>query len=265
MSMPAVLNVAALLALLPAALAPLRRGGGRDPIFWGLLLLAVAAPAVWAAAQLGADWQTGLAANLWVVIAVTMVLYAALAVLTPQAWRLAPLLLPYLLVLGVLASVVRGETDRPLAAAAAGWLELHIAMSVLTYGLLTVAAVAALAAFLQERALKRKRPTRLSRVLPAVTESEGLTVRLLALSEVVLGLDLVTGMATQYFETGVLMEIQHKTLLSLLAFAVIGALLLAHHLTGVRGRAAARLVLLGYLLLTLAYPGVKFVSGVLIG
>lgn len=263
--MPAVLNAAALLALVPAVLVPLRRGGGRDGVFWLVLLLAVAGPAVWAVAQFGQDWQTGLSANLWVVIAATMVLFAGVVLLSPQAWRLTPLLLPYLLVMGLLASAFRGEAGQPmLGTAPALWLDLHIVVSVLTYALLTIAAVAALAAFLQERALKRKRPDRLTRMLPAVADSEGLSVRLLALSELVLGLGLLTGMATEYFETGRLLAIEHKTLLSLLAFAVIGALLLAHRLTGVRGRAAARLLLLGYLLLTLAYPGVKFVTDVLL-
>jgi ABC-type uncharacterized transport system permease subunit len=46
---------------------------------------------------------------------------------------------------------------------------------------------------------------------------------------------------------------------------VIAALLAAHYRTGIRGRRAARYMLLGYLLLTLAYPGVKFVTDVLIG
>jgi ABC-type uncharacterized transport system permease subunit len=35
--------------------------------------------------------------------------------------------------------------------------------------------------------------------------------------------------------------------------------------TGVRGRQSARYVLLAYLLLTLGFPGVKFVTDVLIG
>jgi ABC-type uncharacterized transport system permease subunit len=46
---------------------------------------------------------------------------------------------------------------------------------------------------------------------------------------------------------------------------VIGILLLARYRNGIRGRRAARLALLAYLLLTLAYPGVKFVTDVLIG
>jgi ABC-type uncharacterized transport system permease subunit len=59
------------------------------------------------------------------------------------------------------------------------------------------------------------------------------------------------------------MRFSHKTLLTMLAFLLIAGLLVLHNRTGVRGRRAARLVLLAYLLLTLGYPGVKFVTDVL--
>jgi ABC-type uncharacterized transport system permease subunit len=51
----------------------------------------------------------------------------------------------------------------------------------------------------------------------------------------------------------------------LLAFALIVGVLVLHRLTGLRGRAAARWVLGASLAMFLAYPGVKFVSEVLIG
>jgi len=60
-----------------------------------------------------------------------------------------------------------------------------------------------------------------------------------------------------------LVAFDHKTVLSLAAFAVIGALLFAHKRVGLRGRRAARIALCAWLLLTLAYPGVKFVTSVL--
>jgi ABC-type uncharacterized transport system permease subunit len=97
-----------------------------------------------------------------------------------------------------------------------------------------------------------------------VADSERLQVRLLIASEIVLGLGLLTGMATQYLSSGGLLAFNHKTLFSVLTFVLIAALLAAHYRTGVRGRRAARLVLLAYLLLTLAYPGVKFVTDVLL-
>ncbi len=134
-----------------------------------------------------------------------------------------------------------------------------------TYGLCTLAAVAAAAAFLQERALKGKRPTALSRVLPSISDASRLQVRLLAVSEAVLALGIATGMSRDYLSSGRWLHFDHKTLLAVLAFLVIGALLFLHHRSGLRGQRAARLVLLAYLLLTLAYPGVKFVTDVLIG
>jgi ABC-type uncharacterized transport system permease subunit len=81
----------------------------------------------------------------------------------------------------------------------------------------------------------------------------------------VLALGLLSGMAAAHFLGGSLLPFDHKTLLSVAAFVVIGFLLLARYRNGIRGRRAARLALLAYLLLTLAYPGVKFVTDVLIG
>jgi ABC-type uncharacterized transport system permease subunit len=64
--------------------------------------------------------------------------------------------------------------------------------------------------------------------------------------------------------SGEFFTLSHKTLLAVLAFLVIGLLLLLHYRSGLRGRRAARVVLVAYLLLTLAYPGVKFVTDVLL-
>ncbi len=262
-----VFSVTALLAMLPASLLAYRRGAAvRDAVFWAVLAVAVAGPVVYSLAQLGGPWKTGLAMALWLSIAVSLAIFLVLAVATREAWRLMPLLLPYLVALAVLA-IVWGQVpeQRPLEAAPDVWLMLHILVSLATYGLATVAAVAGAALFLQERALKRKQPGGLAGLLPSIADGERLELRLLAGAETVLGLGIVTGMALQYLTSDVLLRVDHKTLLSLLAFAVIGLLLILRHRSGLRGRRAARLVLLAYLLLTLAYPGVKFVTDVLVG
>jgi ABC-type uncharacterized transport system permease subunit len=177
---------------------------------------------------------------------------------------LTPLLVPYLVILAVAALIWQQAPERPMPGAVpAGWLDAHIVFAVATYGLLTIGAVAGLAVFLQERALKAKRPTLLTRLLPPVTESEALEVRLLAASEAVLALGLASGMAAAHFLGGRLLPLDHKTVLSVAAFVVIGLLLIARRRSGIRGRRAARWVLVAYLLLTLAYPGVKFVTDVL--
>ena len=262
-----ILSLAALVALIPAAVLPLRReASGPDSLFWAAVAVAVAGPGAYSLVLLGGGWPTGLAPALWVSIAVSMVLFAILAAVSREAWRLRPLLVPYLILLGLIAVVWgRVPAQAALAAPPDVWLGLHIAASVATYGLCTLAAVAAAAAFLQERALKGKRPTALSRVLPSISDASLLEVRLLAISEAVLALGIATGMARDYLSSGQLLHFDHKTLLAGLAFLVIGALLVLHHRSGLRGQRAARLVLLAYLLLTLAYPGVKFVTDVLIG
>lgn len=267
MSNSILFSLSALLALVPAALLPWRGGGvERDWPYWILLAVAVVGPSGWALALLSAEWTTNLSTALWVSIAASLVLFAGVALLSATAWRLGTLLLPYLVVLGAIATIWQHAPGRPLSGAApAAWLDGHILVSVATYAVLTLAAVAALAVFIQERALKLKQPGRLTAMLPAIAESEALQVRLLIAGEVVLALGLATGVALQYFKTGRFLVLDHKTLLSVLAFVLIGALLWAHARTGLRGRRAAQLALLAYLLLTLAYPGVKFVTDVLMG
>jgi ABC-type uncharacterized transport system permease subunit len=257
--------LAALIALLPAALLPWVRPPRRDAYFIVSLLLAALGPVMWTFVNMAGRWHTGVAGALWVSLAAGMLLFLPIALFTREGWRLTPLLAPYFILIGLVASFWSQLPERPMIATApSGWIALHILVSVMTYALCTLAAVAALAAFLQERALKTRNPSALTRLLPSVADSEALTVKLLIASETVLGAGLFSGMATQYLESGLLLRLDHKTLLSLLAFLVIGGLLAAQKLTGMRGRMAARLVLVGYLLLTLAYPGVKFVTDVLI-
>ena len=58
--------------------------------------------------------------------------------------------------------------------------------------------------------------------------------------------------------------LDHKTILSIAAFVVLGILLLLQHGSGLRGRAAALFVLIVYLLITLAFPGVTFVTDIIL-
>lgn len=266
MSASLALNFCALAALLPASLLRWRRKEARDALFYAALLLATAAPLLWSGAQLMGAWRTGFATSLWVTIAATMVLFFGLVATTRQAWRLTPLLSPYLFLLGILATIWQRAPERPIAEAVpAAWLDLHILFAVATYGLITLAAVAGSAVFLQERAIKAKRPTALTRSLPAVAESEGLEIRLLYAAEIVLALGVISGLAAQHLSGLSSLALDNKTLFSLAAFVVIAILLVARRMSGLRGRRAARWALIAYLLLTLAYPGLKFVTDVLLG
>jgi len=260
-----LLNLWALVSLLPISAFALRRPSGRDALFWALLAIAAIGPVIVAADELAKGWLTSLSTALWLSIAASMVMFAGVCAATKQGWRLTPLLLPYLFLFGICAALAEHLPAPALPAATPmGWLDVHVLVSVATYGLLTIAAIAGLAVFIQERTLKRRRPGWLTSALPSVADAELLQIRLLAASCIVLGCGLLTGAATQYVTNGRLFEVNHKTVFAVLAFAVIVLLLLVHQRTGLRGRRAARYVLLAYLLLTLAYPGVKFVTDVLL-
>jgi ABC-type uncharacterized transport system permease subunit len=270
LSQPFLLSLVALASLIPAALAPNIRGGHpadtQGTLFWPLLAVAIAGPALWVFVEFGGAWRTGLTAALWLSIAVTIALFAVVSAVFRTAWKLTPLLLGYLFLLGVLATIWQHAPERPLIAGGlSAWLEAHILVAISAYALLTLSAVAGCAVFLQERALKLKHPTSFTRQLPSIAEGEDLQSRLLMISEAVLALALVTGMTIEWIERRALLRLDHKTVLSLTTFVMIGALLWLHHRGGISGRRAARYVLGAYLLLTLAYPGVKFVTDVLMG
>ncbi|HUA56282.1 MAG TPA: cytochrome c biogenesis protein CcsA [Candidatus Sulfotelmatobacter sp.] len=257
------MNLSALVALMPACLAA-RRAAARDWLFWSTLALAVAVPALTVFGLMAGAWRTGLGEALWLTVATSLALFAALAWTSRTAAQLAPLLLPYLVLLGLLATAF-GEPPEPsfTPAAPAAWVVLHVALSIAAYALLTIAAVAGLGVLMQERALKRKHPTALSRLLPPAADGDRLQWGLLIACAVVFAFGVATGMATEHFDRGVLLRLDHKTLLSLLSFVLVIGLLIAHRLSGLRGRRAARFILVAYLLLLLAYPGVKFVQDVL--
>lgn len=264
------LAIAALLTLLPAALLPYGRRGVAGPptgaLFWLLLLVAAVGPLALDLSVAGGIWRTGFSATLWTIIAATMLVYLAACLLSEVARRLSGLLLPYLVLLALLALAWSSVPDEPLAGnLITGWLQVHIGVSLLTYALITLAAVAALAIWVRERALRAHRVAGWSDILPAIADAEALQIRLLVAAEIVLGAGLLTGVATQFSSSGDLATLDHKTVLSVLTFAIIGVLLLLNRGSGLRGRRAARIVLLAYLLITLAFPGVKFVTDVVIG
>ncbi|GEO79907.1 cytochrome C assembly family protein [Pararhodospirillum oryzae] len=261
----ALLHVAALASLVPAALTPLRRPPRRDGVFWLALILATvgALSVALVPATLNGGWNTGFSNALWASIATALTLYLALCVIRTAAWRMVPILLPYLMGLGLMANVWAGaENARVMVVTAAPpfWTMLHIAVALITYGLLTNAAMASVSGLIQERALKAKRPTELTRRLPAAAEADDLGNLLLLSSEGVLALGLVTGMGLQYVESGHLVVFDHKTVLSFSVFALIAGLLFARARWGVRGRLGAHVLMLAYLLLTLAFPGIKFLT-----
>ncbi len=260
------LNIAALAALCALAVAhytaPAEGGRLRT---WVMLAVALAGTATVVWVDFAAGWRPGLAPALWLTVAATLALYGAGSFVCPSLSRIGALLAPYLLILGVIATVWTHAPAGAQTAPGGAWLGLHIVISVVTYALFTLAAVAGTAVFVQERAMKARRPSRLTGLLPSVVDGESVQRSLMLMAAVVLGLGLASGMIIEWLDSKRLIDWNHKTVFSLVAFAVICGLILVDRLSGLAGRRAARFVLLAYLFLTLAYPGVKFVSEVLLG
>lgn len=259
-----MLRLSALVALIPAALFVFRAAPKRDLVFWSVMGVALVGTLSWVYVRQSAGWSTGISTALWLTVAACLIIFAFIAAISDDAWRWTPLLLPYLLVLAILATAWGQAPEVPLTGGAPlAWIGTHIAVSVATYALITLAAVGSLAAAMQQRAIKTKARTSFSRMLPSVAGSEKLVVNLLLASVIVLAIGLATGMATQFLETGNLVLLDHKTTFAFAVFVVLLVLLFLHFRNGLRGRATTRVVLLAYLLLTLGYPGVKFVTDIL--
>ena len=139
-----LLHITALIALVPAALTPFRRSAERDGVFWLVWAVAVTGTALLVFLRQSAGWGTGLSTALWLTILVCLVIYGLVCLLNQDAWRLSPLLLPYLLVLGLLATIWSQVPEKPLVGGAPlAWVGTHIFVSLATYGLVTLAAMAA--------------------------------------------------------------------------------------------------------------------------
>jgi ABC-type uncharacterized transport system, permease component len=133
-------------------------------------------------------WLPSLSGALWASVAAAMILFRRHRRSQRHGWRLLPLLAIYGLVMAIGGALFATVPIEHLQATnSAAWLDLHIVVSVATYGLATIAAVAGIAVLLQERALKQKRNSPLLQGLPAVADGERLFTSLLAAAEVVLG------------------------------------------------------------------------------
>ena len=112
--------------------------------------------------------------------------------------------------------------------------------------------------------LKNKQSNKITTLLPSINECNYIQTKLLIFAEAILICGFVSGLSLQYFSTGTILIIDHKTIFTILAMVVIAIILFLQERSGVRGKIAVRFIMLAYLLLTLAYPGVKFVAQIVI-
>lgn len=161
----------------------------------------------------------------------------------------------------VLAVIVPRGTP---AGTALDWpVQLHILLSLLAYGVLTLGAVQAVAMAIQHRRLHDRQARGAVAGLPALQTMEVLLFRLLATGFFLLTLAVLSGVL--FVEDLFAQHLVHKTVLSLVAWLAFAVLLWGRWRYGWRGRAAMRWTLGAYGLLILAYFGSKLVLEWLLG
>lgn len=136
-------------------------------------------------------------------------------------------------------------------------LQLHILFSVLSYSLLSIAALQAILLAVADARLRNRHPVPLMRVLPPLQTMETHLFRLIWLGFILLTISLITGFP---FINDILgQHLIHKTVLSVIAWIVFAILLWGRLHFGWRGRMAIRFTLAGMITLLLAYFGSKAV------
>jgi ABC-type uncharacterized transport system permease subunit len=256
-----LLSLTATLVLVAGALAGFRQPLPRDGRFWALIGAGVIGTGAAAAASLAAVGFS-IASALWLTGATVLAVFGLLAWARPVSVRLGTLLFPYVAVLGLIAVTFVGAPGA--AADTSTWGLAHAAIALIANALVTVAAVAALAVVIQERALKARRRSALAGVLPGAAESEGVQGVLLGIAAAALALGVATGTAVQIEETGRVLVFNHKTILTVAALVLIAGLSLADFRSGIGGRRLARGILVGWLVLTLGFLGVIFVKQIIL-
>ncbi len=136
-------------------------------------------------------------------------------------------------------------------------LDAHVAISMLAYSLLAIAAAQAVVLAVQEHRLRNHRPGGLIRGLPPLATMESVLFEILAVGFVLLGLALLSGLL--FLKDIFAQHLVHKTVLSIMAWFTFAALLWGRWRYGWRGRTAIRWTLAGFTALMLAYFGSKFV------
>lgn len=136
-------------------------------------------------------------------------------------------------------------------------VSLHVLMSLLSAGLLTLAAVQSVALALQDRVLHRHRVAAVGGRMPPLQTMERVLFQLIAVGFGLLSLTLLSGL--WFVHDWLAQHLAHKTVLSISAWLIFGVLLWGRWRHGWRGRTAIRWALSGYATLILAYFGSKLI------
>ena len=133
----------------------------------------------------------------------------------------------------------------------------HIMVSVIAYSLITLGAFQAGLLAYQDRSIRQHHPGGFIRFLPPLHDMETLLFQFLGFGFVCLSGSLITGFF--YLEDIFAQHLVHKTVLSIVAWVILGTLLFGRFRFGWRGPTAIRWTLASFAFLMLAFFGSKLV------
>lgn len=200
-------------------------------------------------------------------IASTLLIIAALlAVLNlargqrAEALLLRPVIFSFAILSALVAVVI--PLDAGQAVSVSSGVTLHVALSLLAFSLLTLAALYSLQLLYINNLLKHHKAKALSSNLPPLMTVEAYFFRLLTVGTGVLTLAIVSGFIflDNMFATGQM----HKTVLSITAWLTFNCIIIVHYWRGLRGKPAVIFTLVASFLLILAYYGSRFVRDVIL-
>lgn len=146
-------------------------------------------------------------------------------------------------------------TQRIIQADSAWQLQAHILISIVAYSILTIAMVQAVLLAIQDHHLRNRQPGGFIRALPPLRIMESLLFQMIGLGFVLLTIGLIIGLL--FLDDIFARHLVHKTVLSIIAWALFATLLWGRISLGWRGRTAIRWTLGGFVTLMLAYFGSK--------
>ena len=169
-----------------------------------------------------------------------------------------------LLLLASVAAVLTGWSAAPPGNTSVTWqIETHILISLLAYGLLTVGAIVAVYALIQDQRLHAGKLSPVNDLFAPLETNESLLYGIAATGFIALLLAVFSGFV--FVEDLFAQHLIHKTVLSLVALVLFGILLAGRQFAGWRGRRAVSLYLWGFATLGLAYFGSRYILEQVLG
>ena len=142
--------------------------------------------------------------------------------------------------------------------------KIHLMLSVVAYGLLSVSLIHTLMMSYLEKSLHQHKFSPLIENLPPLLKLEALLFTIVLLGFLTLSAALVSGIFISLEIQSTILPINHKTIFSIASWLLFASLLIGRHLLGWRGKVARKILVIGFLLLIVAYFGSRFVSEIIL-